>query len=41
MEVKHLIWQQFDWLLSGLEIEQPKAFRIQENVDNVPVSEPL
>jgi transposase len=41
MEVKHLTWQQFDWLLSGLEIEQPKAFRIQENVDNVPVSEPL
>lgn len=41
MEVKHLTWQQFDWLMSGLEIEQPKAFRIQENVDNVPVSEPL
>lgn len=41
MEVKHLTWQQFDWLISGLEIEQPKAFRIQENVDNVPVSEPL
>ena len=41
MEVKHLTWQQFDWLLSGLEIEQPKAFRILENVDNVPVSEPL
>ena len=41
MEVKHLTWQQFDWLISGLEIEQPKAFRILENVDNVPVSEPL
>lgn len=41
MEVRHLTWQQFDWLMSGLEIEQPKAFRIQENVDNVPVSEPL
>ena len=20
-------WQQFDWLMSGLEIEQPKAFK--------------
>lgn len=41
MEVNHLTWQQFDWLMSGLEIEQPKIFRIKENVDNVPVSEPL
>ena len=24
-EVKPLTWQQFDWLMSGLEIEQPKA----------------
>ena len=22
-----LSWQQFDWLMSGLEIEQPKAFK--------------
>jgi transposase len=28
LEVKKLSWQQFDWLMSGLEIEQPKAFRI-------------
>jgi transposase len=27
-EVKQLSWQQFDWLMSGLEIEQPKAFKI-------------
>lgn len=26
-EVKQLTWQQFDWLMSGLEIEQPKAFK--------------
>ena len=24
-EVKSITWQQFDWLMSGLEIEQPKA----------------
>ena len=34
-EVKKLTWQQFDWLMSGLEIEQPKAFKIPENVDNI------
>lgn len=26
-EVKHITWQQFDWLMSGLEIEQPKALK--------------
>ena len=26
-EVRQITWQQFDWLMSGLEIEQPKAFR--------------
>lgn len=26
-EAKKLTWQQFDWLMSGLEIEQPKAFK--------------
>lgn len=26
-EVKSLTWQQFDWLMSGLEIEQPKAIK--------------
>lgn len=30
-EVKTLTWQQFDWLMSGLEIEQPKAFRVPED----------
>jgi len=34
-EVKSLSWQQFDRLMSGLEIEQPKAFKIPENVDNI------
>lgn len=26
-EVRPITWQQFDWLLSGLEIEQPKALK--------------
>ena len=26
-EVKTITWQQFDWLMSGLEIEQPKALK--------------
>ncbi len=26
-EVKSITWQQFDWLMSGLETEQPKALR--------------
>lgn len=30
-EVRQLTWQQFDWLMSGLEIEQPKAFKNPEN----------
>ena len=33
-EARLLTWQQFDWLMSGLEIEQPKAFRSPENADN-------
>lgn len=24
-EAKNITWQQFDWLMTGLEIEQPKA----------------
>ena len=35
-ELRTLTWQQFDWLMSGLEIEQPKAFRIPYHVDNIP-----
>ena len=27
-EVKSITWQQLDWLMSGLEIEQPKALKI-------------
>ena len=26
-EVKTITWQQFDWLMSGLDIEQPKALK--------------
>lgn len=27
-EVKSITWKQLDWLMSGLEIEQPKALKI-------------
>ncbi len=30
-EAKQITWQQFDWLMSGLEIEQPKAMKIAAN----------
>ena len=30
-EVKSITWQQLDWLLSGLDIEQPKAIRSPDN----------
>ncbi len=30
-EVKPLTWKQLDWLLSGLDIEQPKAIRSDQN----------
>ena len=30
-EVRQLTWQQFDWLMSGLEIDQPKAFKPSKN----------
>ena len=26
-EVKSLTWKQFEWLMDGLEIEQPKAIK--------------
>lgn len=26
-EVKNLTWQEFDWLMSGLDINQPKAIK--------------
>ena len=26
-EVKSITWKQLDWLLSGLDIEQPKAIK--------------
>ena len=33
-EVKPLTWKQFDWLMSGLDIEQPKAIGNSSNVNN-------
>jgi transposase len=29
-EVRSITWQQLDWLMTGLEIEQPKALRIAQ-----------
>ena len=31
-EAKSLTWQQFDWLMAGLEVEQPKAFKIPSRI---------
>ncbi|WP_312094320.1 IS66 family insertion sequence element accessory protein TnpB [Aminipila sp.] len=31
-EVKSITWKQLDWLMSGLEIEQPKALKIPQNL---------
>ncbi len=28
-EARAITWQQFDWLMSGLDIEQPKAIRVK------------
>lgn len=30
-EVRNLTWQEFDWLISGLDIDQPKAIRVSYN----------
>lgn len=27
-EVRNLSWQEFDWLMSGIDIDQPKAIRL-------------
>lgn len=27
-EARSLTWQEFDWLMSGLDIDQPKAIRV-------------
>ena len=32
-EVQPITWRQFDWLMSGLEIEQPKAIRPRKPED--------
>ena len=29
-EVRNLTWREFDWLMSGLDIEQPKAIRTEQ-----------
>lgn len=32
-EVRNLTWQEFDWLMSGLDIDQPKAIRVSCDTD--------
>lgn len=43
-EARGITWQQFDWLMSGLEIEQPKAFRTSSDtakgIPGMPAREP-
>lgn len=34
-EVKAITWQQFDWLLTGLEIEQPKAIQLKNSTSQI------
>lgn len=34
-EVKSITWQQFDWLMTGLEIEQPKAIKLGPNIPKI------
>ena len=31
-EVWNLTWREFDWLMSGLDIEQPKAIKVDYSV---------
>ncbi len=31
-EVRNLTWREFDWLMSGLDIEQPKAIKTEKTV---------
>lgn len=33
-EVRNLTWQEFDWLMSGLDIEQPKAIRVDYSAES-------
>jgi transposase len=34
-EVKSLTWKQFDWLMSGLDIEQPKSIGAHNKADSL------
>ena len=29
VQARNLTWQQFDWLMSGIDIEQPTAIRLK------------
>ena len=35
VEVKPIVWQQFDWLMSGLDIEQPKVLKTAQECKNL------
>ena len=30
-EVRNLSWREFDWLMSGIDIDQPKAIKLQSD----------
>ena len=30
-EVRNLTWREFDWLMSGIDIDQPKALKMEQN----------
>lgn len=30
-EVRNLTWREFDWLMSGIDIDQPKAIKIESS----------
>ena len=31
-EVRNLSWREFDWLMSGIDIDQPKALKAEEKI---------
>ena len=36
-EVRNLSWREFDWLMSGIDIDQPKALKAEEKSIWIPV----
>ena len=36
-EVRNLSWREFDWLMSGIDIDQPKASKQSKKIIGIPV----